>query len=196
MSIEERVFREVALERLSSPERLDQLVEMTRPRGWVGLLTLILVLAGGLAWGWFGSLPVWAEGSGFFLSGPASEPPRTAVVFLAPTAGPVPPGALAYLEVEGVAPQRHGYLVARVEEVRRGPWSETFHRPWPGEGDPSGHGDVAVVLRLETQAGPGTSPRWTLPPGPSLDPTSGSPVEGRIRVARVRPLDLLGDSVP
>ena len=61
------IFRKVALERLSSPEQLDQLVQVTDPRGWLSLTGLGALLLAGLAWGIWGSIPSQAHGEGILL---------------------------------------------------------------------------------------------------------------------------------
>jgi HlyD family secretion protein len=61
------IFRKVALERLSSPEQLDQLLEVTTPTGWLALAALGALLAAGLAWGLLGSIPTLASGEGILL---------------------------------------------------------------------------------------------------------------------------------
>ena len=62
------LFRSAALERLSSPEQLDQLVRVTRPAGWLSLLALSLILLTAILWGIFGSLPIQVTGQGILLS--------------------------------------------------------------------------------------------------------------------------------
>ncbi len=61
------IFRKVALERLSSPEQLDQLLQVTDPRGWLALAGLSALLVGGLGWGVWGSIPTEARGEGILL---------------------------------------------------------------------------------------------------------------------------------
>lgn len=61
------IFRKVALERLSSPEQLDQLVQVTDPRGWLALAGLGTVLLTALGWGFWGSIPTQAGGQGILL---------------------------------------------------------------------------------------------------------------------------------
>lgn len=61
------MFRKVALERLSSPEQLDQLLQVTNPRGWLALGTLILLILLASVWGVFGSLPTEALGEGILI---------------------------------------------------------------------------------------------------------------------------------
>jgi hypothetical protein len=62
-----RLFREAALEQLSSPERLDQLLQVTRPTGWVALLACGLLLLAALLWGLFGSVSVKVAGQGVLI---------------------------------------------------------------------------------------------------------------------------------
>jgi multidrug resistance efflux pump len=58
------VFRRAALERLSSPEQLDQLMRVTTPRGWLALLALCGLLVGALSWALWGEATeqVWGYG--------------------------------------------------------------------------------------------------------------------------------------
>ncbi len=61
------IFRKVALERLSSPEQLDQLMQVTSPRGWLALGALGAILLASLGWGIWGSVPTQASGGGILL---------------------------------------------------------------------------------------------------------------------------------
>jgi HlyD family secretion protein len=64
----ERIFRKVALERLSSPEQLDQLVPLTSPIGWAAVIAIAAILAAAIGWSIFGSLPTAVPGSGILVS--------------------------------------------------------------------------------------------------------------------------------
>jgi HlyD family secretion protein len=50
------VFRKVSLDRLSSPEQLDQLMQVTDARGWIILSALGVVLVTAVLWGFLGSV--------------------------------------------------------------------------------------------------------------------------------------------
>ncbi len=60
----QEIFRSVALERLSSPEQLDQLMQVTTPRGWLMLVGVGALLATALVWGVLGSVPERINGKG------------------------------------------------------------------------------------------------------------------------------------
>ena len=59
-----QIFRKEALERLSSPEQLDQLMPITSPFGWVALGGIGLVLLMAILWSVFGTITKTVEGSG------------------------------------------------------------------------------------------------------------------------------------
>lgn len=61
------IFRKVALERLSSPEQLDQLMQVTNPRGWLALGAFGAMLVAALTWAVLGSIPTDATGEGILL---------------------------------------------------------------------------------------------------------------------------------
>ena len=63
------LFRKAALDKLASPERLDVLVRVTSPTGWLALLTLGAVIVGVVIWGIVGSIPDRIDGQGILLRG-------------------------------------------------------------------------------------------------------------------------------
>lgn len=62
-----RVFRAAAMDRLASPEQLDLLLRITNPHGWVVLAGLGLLVAVGVGWGFWGTVPVSVTGQGILL---------------------------------------------------------------------------------------------------------------------------------
>jgi HlyD family secretion protein len=58
------IFRETALQRLSSPEQLDQLIHVTSPKTWIALATSLALLVAVLLWGIFGTIPLRVHASG------------------------------------------------------------------------------------------------------------------------------------
>src|SRR3989304_4143425 len=61
------LFRKVSLERLSSPEQLDKLLIIVKLKGWLALLTLILIIFSLFAWSIMGRIPITASGRGILL---------------------------------------------------------------------------------------------------------------------------------
>lgn len=98
------IFRKAALERLSSPERLDELMQVTRPRAWLALVALALIVAAAVVWSFVGELSSRVTGQGILLRGAG---PTTAVT---PLAGTV--SALAVHPGDSVA---RGATLARID---------------------------------------------------------------------------------
>lgn len=63
----ESLFRRKALEKLSSPEELDRLMQTTNPIGWLALITVGVLLLVVVLWGFFGQLPVTVKGPGILV---------------------------------------------------------------------------------------------------------------------------------
>jgi HlyD family secretion protein len=61
------IFREAALERLSTPDRLDQGLTIVSSAGWIGLAALVALIIGGTIWGLTIRVPITVAGSGIFL---------------------------------------------------------------------------------------------------------------------------------
>jgi len=61
------IYREVSLERLSSPEQLDELIKVTSPKAWFALIAISGILISAIAWGFLGSIPTKITGHGILL---------------------------------------------------------------------------------------------------------------------------------
>ena len=81
----ERIFRQIAIERLSSPEQLDRLITLASPVGWTAFLAIAVLLSAIVVWGFIGQIPTRVEGAGILVS-------RGGQVFdaMAPAAGTLP----------------------------------------------------------------------------------------------------------
>lgn len=61
------IFRKESLERLSSPEQLDQLMQVVSPRSWLPLASLGGLVLLALAWSILGRIPITATGQGILV---------------------------------------------------------------------------------------------------------------------------------
>lgn len=69
MSEKNPLFRKAALDKLSSPERLDVLMQVTSPKGWLALATVGAILAAIIVWSVVGTIPERLQGQGMIISG-------------------------------------------------------------------------------------------------------------------------------
>lgn len=69
MTLAKKLFRESALERLSSPEQLDRLIQVTNPRGWIALLAVWALLVMIIIWSVYGEITTKEHGQGIIVAG-------------------------------------------------------------------------------------------------------------------------------
>lgn len=63
----QNLFRKESLERLSSPERLDQLMQVVSPKSWLPLTALGFLVVVALIWSILGRIPITVEGRGVLI---------------------------------------------------------------------------------------------------------------------------------
>lgn len=63
----QNLFRKESLERLSSPERLDQLMQVVSPKSWLPLTALGSLVVVALIWSILGRIPITVEGRGVLI---------------------------------------------------------------------------------------------------------------------------------
>jgi HlyD family secretion protein len=100
------IFRKVALDRLSSPEQLDTVMQITRPRSWIALGGLLLLLVTVGIWGFFGSIPTKVQAQGVLI--------KQGGVFDAFSSGPGPIKEILVAEGDVI---EKGQVVARIDRV-------------------------------------------------------------------------------
>lgn len=62
-----RLFRQVSLDRLSSPEQLDQILQITSSREWAALAAVFLMIFSAIVWGYKGTVVTTAAGQGVII---------------------------------------------------------------------------------------------------------------------------------
>ena len=83
MSQGNKLFREEALERLSSPEQLDKLMRVVSPQTWLPLVSMGCLIVGVGVWSVVGRIPLTVTGAGVLIR------PRHVVQFQAPKEGQI-----------------------------------------------------------------------------------------------------------
>ncbi|MGE0449920.1 MAG: NHLP bacteriocin system secretion protein [Vicinamibacterales bacterium] len=138
------LFRKAALDKLASPEQLDQLMRVTSPRAWLALVGLAAVAVAVIVWAIVGTIPTRIVGQGILIrTGGVSQIVSLSggrVLDLAVTAGDViRPGMLLGRVVQGELADRLDQ--ARTElSLARG-----------GQGAAGGAAEAARVAELETR---------------------------------------------
>ena len=100
-----KIFSKAALDKLRSPDRLDMLLPITTPIGWMGLIAVGLLLLSVVLWSIFGSFTERADGKGMIMD-------SGGVATINHVAG----GKIAHLYVRDGSTIKKGDLIARLEQ--------------------------------------------------------------------------------
>lgn len=100
-----QVFSRQALEKLRSPDRLDTLIAVTNPIGWMGLAAICILLLAVLLWSFFGAFTVKADGMGLIMD-------SAGIVSISHAAS----GKIRAVYVKTGSQIRKGEIIARMEQ--------------------------------------------------------------------------------
>ena len=99
------LFRKAAVERLQSPDQLDQLVDVASPKAWIALIALCALLGLGIVWSVVGVLPTKVNAQGLLI--------KTGGVFNIFSLGSGPVSAVLVKEGDEVQADQ---IVAKIEQ--------------------------------------------------------------------------------
>ena len=100
------LFRKEALERISSPERLDQIMQVVSFQKWIPLAAFGTIITAGVAWSVVGRIPVTVDGQGVLVY------PSQVMAFQSPGAG-----RLLSLKVNVGDVVKKGQVIATIDQA-------------------------------------------------------------------------------
>ena len=169
------LFRQESLERLSSPERLDELMKLVTLKTWLPLGTLGVLLGLGLVWSIVGRVPVTTNGKGLLVQDDASQQLVALLIFDNRYRGQLQPGMPVVLMPETLLVYNDPGVLAEVAEVVE-PATLTLSQARQGADPYAGGLEVLAHLAPMVQA---------MPPNTIA---AGVSVEGRVTLAQKRPI--------
>jgi hypothetical protein len=181
------IFRKEALERLSSPEQLDQLMQIVTPRSWLPLVTLGSLLGLGLLWSFVGRIPVTTTGHAILVYSDTNPDELVGVAhFDAAEIAQIQPGmkVLMIPDVEGDH-QAAGGIYARVKSVAL-PEITTLEGVRQLQ-NPEEMTMIEVLTELEKSPESASGYRWSASSRNML-PLAGMPAVARITLEEKAPI--------
>jgi hypothetical protein len=171
------LFRQEALERLSSPERLDELMKLVILKTWLPLATLGVLLGLGLLWSIVGRVPITTHGKGLLVKDDATQQLVARLNFDNRYRGQLRPGMPVVLMPETLLVYNEPGVLAEVVEVVEPDVLTLSQVRQEGESQAASSGlEVLAQLAPMVQAMP---PNTIVP---------GVAVEGRITLAQKPPI--------
>jgi hypothetical protein len=188
------IFRKSALERISTPEQLNDYIRVTNPRIWILLVGLLALLAGAGFWAFFGSIPetVTLKGVAYSHEGQAKMvfgfARLRAVRRLAV-------GMQAQVSPDYAPRDEYGFIYGTIGRIGERPVSDSDIAAKFGEIEryvktllPQEGNAVEIEIWLE---GANDKLRWSNTKGEGVELTSGSDCSVRIITRQRRPYQLV-----
>jgi hypothetical protein len=173
------LFRQESLERLSSPERLDELMTIVNLRAWLPLGAIALLLGLGLTWSVMGRIPVTTQGHGVLVHDEANSSELVALLYFDNRyRGQFRPGMAVVLMPETLLGYNEPGVMAEIADVIEPP---ALTLAQVREGELQGEGNSA---RLEVLAK--LAPMAAAMPPDTIVP--GVIVEGRVTLTQKAPI--------
>ena len=190
--MENKLFRKTALDRISSPEQLNEYMKVAGPGVWSILAGLAVTFAAFIVWGFLGVIPETIE-----ISGTALAPGESSMAIYSF----LPIDESRNLEVgmkvrvsPNYAPrERYGFIYGTIQSVSSTPvTAETIHDELGCDEEficlPPGN-LIEVIVALETFDD--GSPRWSSSRGAGIELIIGSTCELSVITAERRPYELM-----
>ncbi|MBD2071846.1 hypothetical protein H6F93_30730 [Leptolyngbya sp. FACHB-671] len=181
------IFRKESLERLSSPEQLDQLMQVVSPKSWLPLASLASLMALALVWGFFGRIPITAVGKGILVHPTQSSNELVGLTYFgSDEAKQIQPGMEIMLVPDTIGSEQTDGLVARIKSVSEP--SVTTLDAARQSGITDQENLVEVVAELEPDPSTASGYRWSSARGTRLTLAPGMSAIARITLAEKAPI--------
>ena len=190
--MENKIFRKSALDKISSPEELNEYMKVAGPGVWVIMAALMVTFAAFFVWGFLGSIPETVEISGTVLA--IEDGPVVIYSFLPlDEAHSLEPGMEVRIS-PGYAPkEQFGYIYGTIRTVGRTPVTTMQMLEELGENAqfvtlPASNAiQVMVAMRMDVDG----TPAWSAPAGKNVDLTLGSVCQLTVVTAERKPYELM-----
>lgn len=190
--MENKIFRKSSLERISSPEQLNEYVKVTNPSVWALLMGLFALLAAVAVWVFAGAIPETIRFEGVVYGREAE--PRTVYCYLPMSDSKrLSEGMAAQVSPDYAPREEYGYIFGSIAGIGAKPISEndlilTFGNPRYVEGLIPPGNVVEVRISLKTT---GDRLQWSNQKGQALTISAGTNCNVLIVTRERKPYELL-----
>ena len=187
----DKLFRKSALDRISSPEQLNEYIKVAGPGVWCILAALAVTFAAFFVWGVMGSIPETAEVRGTALD-PAGRPLAVYCYLPIDETRQLEVGMDVRVSPDYAPKEEYGYIYGAIRSISQGPVSPedvkiSLQEDFELVVLPSGN-VIEVVVDLEERDG---QLRWSRPDGASVNVTVGSTCVLTVITAERKPIELM-----
>jgi hypothetical protein len=194
---QDSLFRKEALERISSPEQLDQLMQIVSLKDWLPLASIGFLVSLVLIWSIAGRIPIFVESKGLLIKD-ISDPQQLISISYFPIAEgrQIQQGDRILVVPETASIQEFGGLEATVTEVSPAPVTEASALKRVNNNPeltalvytPA---SIEVVAQLKPNAANSTGYQWSMSQGPSEKLSSETPTNARVMLSNRAPISFI-----
>lgn len=190
------IFRKSNLERISSPEKMNNYIKVINPSVVIMLIGLGLLLIGGLAWGFFGNIPQTEALEGAFYSSNGAECDSVTAVVPADSAARLKVGMDVQVSPNGADRESYGYLKGKVESISQYPASQQDLEALLGNAQlaanllEDGRGQLMIVA-MEKDEESVSGLQWSSDKGSEVEVKTGTIASLQVVVKNQKPIELI-----
>lgn len=182
------IFRRESLERLSSPEQLDQLMQVVNSRSWLALGALGALVSLAVGWSIWGRIPIMAAGKGILVHPTNSSQQLVNLAYFAGEAGyRMQPGMQVMIVPDRFESESVGGIWGHVKSVSAAS-ATTLEAARQNNDTDLKPSAIEVIIELETDASTVSGYRWSSPVGQSLPLSPGMTTTVHITLAQKAPI--------
>jgi hypothetical protein len=191
------LFRQEALDRISSPEQLDQLLQVVSLKDWLPLASLGFVVAIALIWSILGKVPLTAEAKGLLLQDKTNPNQLISVSYFPIEDGrQIQTGDRMLVTPVTANFQEVGGLEAIVTEVSAQPVMRSAALQQVQNNSelldlvyvPA---SIEVIAHLKSDTSTPTGYQWSMSKGPDMQLAGGVPTQGRVTLSERSPIQFI-----
>jgi HlyD family secretion protein len=191
------IFRQQALDKLQSPDDLNELMMVTSPKSWLLLAAISLLLLSAVTWGFFATIETSVSGSGIITTNGEEATEAEAVLYVSVADGKrIRPQMEARISPSTIRREEFGMLLAEVTSVNQIPSTQEemlgiLKNDALVQSLASSGAIIEVRLDLVEDESTPSGYAWTSAEGPPALLWEGTLSEGTIVVDRQRPVELI-----
>jgi hypothetical protein len=205
---ESSLFRQEALEQISSPEQLDQLIQVVTLKDWLPLASIGFLVALALIWSIVGRIPVFVEAKGLLVQATdpqsqanpiqANTTPQLISVSYFPIASgkQIQPGDRILIIPETASSDEFGGMEATVTEVSAYPVTQASALKRVNGNQELASlvytpASIEVISQLTPDSATATGYHWAMSKGPEQKLSGETPTKARVTLSERAPISFI-----
>lgn len=191
------VFRKSNLERISSPEQLNDYIKIVNPSVILIIAGLIILLAGGLIWGVLGTIPVTVNAEGAFYAEQGEDVCNKMVCIMsANEASKLSEGMEVQVSPDTAARDNYGYIKGKIESISQYPAgvdevAELVGNEKLAQSIMTQEAGLEVIISMEADEESENGLAWSSPEGRSVELHQGITGNALMILKIQRPIELV-----